>query len=164
MTPSGIDPATFRCVPQCLNHCATAYPNYRKYNLYIYIYICNIVPLQNSLKWSSFLHAASQSKNSFYLTNFIPPYNNPDCMSPSHGCLHCWINLIIQTNRYIRIQSSTTICIYVNGYMFQLHSHHQAYLQSLVELYMLNVYAMWDPSNEANIFTDGIKNMNRSVG
>jgi hypothetical protein len=32
------------------------------------------------------------------------------------------------------------------GYMFQQYSHHQAYLQSLVELYMLNVYAMWDPS------------------
>jgi hypothetical protein len=28
------------------------------------------------------------------------------------------------------------------GYMFQLYSHHQAYLQSLVELYMLNAYAM----------------------
>jgi hypothetical protein len=48
--------------------------------------------------------------------------------------------------------------------MFQLHSHHQAYLQLLVELCMLNVYAMWYPSNEAKIFTDGIKNMNHSVG
>jgi hypothetical protein len=48
--------------------------------------------------------------------------------------------------------------------MFQLYSHHQAYLQSLVKLYMLNAYAMWDPSSEANIFTDGIKNMNHSVG
>jgi hypothetical protein len=35
------------------------------------------------------------------------------------------------------------------GYMFQLYSHHQAYLQSLVELYMLNAYVMWDPSIEA---------------
>jgi hypothetical protein len=34
-------------------------------------------------------------------------------------------------------------------YMFQLYSHHQTYLQSLVELYMLNVYAMWGPSSEA---------------
>jgi hypothetical protein len=40
--------------------------------------------------------------------------------------------------------------------MFQLYSHHQTYLQSLVELYMLNAYAMWDPSSEANIFTDFI--------
>jgi hypothetical protein len=48
--------------------------------------------------------------------------------------------------------------------MVQLYSHHQAYLQSLVELYMLNGYGMWDRSNETKIFTDGIKNMNRSVG
>jgi hypothetical protein len=34
------------------------------------------------------------------------------------------------------------------GYMFQLYSHHQAYLQSLVELYVLNAYAVWDPSSE----------------
>jgi hypothetical protein len=27
------------------------------------------------------------------------------------------------------------------GYMFQLHSQYQAYLQSLVELHMLNAYA-----------------------
>jgi len=34
MTPAGIKPATFRFVPQHLNHCATAVP------LYVYIYIC----------------------------------------------------------------------------------------------------------------------------
>jgi hypothetical protein len=28
MTPSGIDPATFQFVAQCLNHCATTCPNY----------------------------------------------------------------------------------------------------------------------------------------
>jgi hypothetical protein len=50
------------------------------------------------------------------------------------------------------------------GYMFQLYSHHQAYPQSLVELCMLNAYAMWDPSSEAEHFTDGIKNMNHSLG
>jgi hypothetical protein len=48
--------------------------------------------------------------------------------------------------------------------MFQLYSHHQACLQSLVELYMLNAYGMWDPSSEAKIFIHGIKNMNHSVG
>jgi hypothetical protein len=43
------------------------------------------------------------------------------------------------------------------GYMFHLYSHHQACLQSLVELYMLNAYVMWDPSSEATICADGIK-------
>jgi hypothetical protein len=46
------------------------------------------------------------------------------------------------------------------GYMFQLHSHHQAYLQLFDEQYMLNAYAMWDPSSEAKMFTDGIRNIN----
>src|SRR5215510_2258252 len=51
------------------------------------------------------------------------------------------------------------------GYMFQLYSHHQAYLQSLVELCMLNAYTMWDPSSKVkSCFTDGIKNINHSVG
>jgi hypothetical protein len=50
------------------------------------------------------------------------------------------------------------------GYMFQLYSQYQAYLHSLVELYMLNAYAMWNPSSEANICTGGIRNMNHSVG
>ena len=40
--------------------------NYDKYNLDLR----NIVPVQNSLEWSNFLHTASQSKNSFYHTNF----------------------------------------------------------------------------------------------
>jgi hypothetical protein len=48
--------------------------------------------------------------------------------------------------------------------MFLQHIHHQAYLQSLVELHMLNAYAMWNHSGEANIFTEQIKNMNHSVG
>jgi hypothetical protein len=48
--------------------------------------------------------------------------------------------------------------------MFKLYSHHQAYLQSLVELYMLNAHAMWDSSSEEKNFTGGIKNMNHSVG
>jgi hypothetical protein len=34
MTPSGIDPATFRFVAQCPNHCATAYPNRNGYQKY----------------------------------------------------------------------------------------------------------------------------------
>jgi hypothetical protein len=36
--------------------------------------------------------------------------------------------------------------------MFQLYSHYQTYLQSLVELYMLNAYVMWDPSRKAQFF------------
>jgi hypothetical protein len=48
--------------------------------------------------------------------------------------------------------------------MFQLYSYRQTYLQSLVELCMLNAYAMWDPSSEAKIFTYENKNMNYSAG
>jgi hypothetical protein len=48
--------------------------------------------------------------------------------------------------------------------MFQLYSYHQAYLQSLIELHMLNAYAMWNPSGEKKKFIEGIKNMNHSVG
>jgi hypothetical protein len=35
--------------------------------------------------------------------------------------------------------------------MFQLYKYHQAYLQSLVDLYMLNAYVMWNPSSVAKI-------------
>jgi hypothetical protein len=38
------------------------------------------------------------------------------------------------------------------GYVFRRYSHYQAYLQSLFEVYMLNAYAMWDPSIKAKIF------------
>jgi hypothetical protein len=44
--------------------------------------------------------------------------------------------------------------------MFQLYSHHQVYLQSLVELYMLNAYAMWDPSSEATDLHVKVKYVN----
>jgi hypothetical protein len=56
---------------------------------------------------------------------------------------------------YRGIQSSTTILLKLRkpGYMFQLYSHHQAYLQSFLDLYMLNAYAMWDPRwKENNIY------------
>jgi hypothetical protein len=36
------------------------------------------------------------------------------------------------------------------------------YLQSLVELYMLNAYAMWDSSSEATDLHMKVKNMNLS--
>jgi hypothetical protein len=47
--------------------------------------------------------------------------------------------------------------------MFQLYSNHQAYLQSLVQLYMLNVYAVWDPSSEVKDMHTELKSMNHSV-
>ena len=52
MTPSGIEPATFRFVAQHLNHCATAVPSHQQYRLYfryqqvLLVYECNAcVPL-----------------------------------------------------------------------------------------------------------------------
>jgi hypothetical protein len=72
-------------------------------------------------------------------------------------------NLSIGTEEYSLAQQYAFKLI-KPGYMFQLYSHHQAYLQSLFELYMLNACAMWDPSSKAKMFTDGIKNMNLSVG
>jgi len=35
MTPAGIEPATFRFVAQHLNHCATAVPNERRWEMHI---------------------------------------------------------------------------------------------------------------------------------
>jgi hypothetical protein len=51
------------------------------------------------------------------------------------------------------------------GYMFHLlQPSSSPYLQSLVKLHTLNAYTVWDPSSKAKTFTDGIKNMNHSVG
>jgi hypothetical protein len=49
--------------------------------------------------------------------------------------------------------------------MFQLYSHHQACLQSLVELriYTLNACAVWDPSIEAKDLHVKIKIMKLSA-
>jgi hypothetical protein len=33
MTAAGIDPTTFRFVAQCINHCSTASPNRKEYQL-----------------------------------------------------------------------------------------------------------------------------------
>jgi hypothetical protein len=41
--------------------------------------------------------------------------------------------------------------------MFQLYSHYHAYLQSLVEFYMLNAFELWGPSNEAKFLQMELK-------
>jgi hypothetical protein len=60
--------------------------------------------------------------------------------------------IIICTERYSLAQQYVFKLIQP-GYMFQLYSHHQAYLQSPGKLYTLNAYTIWDPSSEAkNVF------------
>jgi hypothetical protein len=57
----------------------------------------------------------------------------------------------ISVYKYIYIQQYVFMFI-KPGYAFQLYCHHQAYLQSLVKVYMLNAYATWDPSSEAKSY------------
>jgi len=51
ITPSGIEPATFRFVAQHLNHCATAVP--------VYIYVCVCVYIYK-VKWSRYRPGVAQ--------------------------------------------------------------------------------------------------------
>ena len=61
MTPSGIEPATFRFVAQHLNHCATAVTNgkirfiiyYEYYYLHVSVAVTTIIrgPIQKTIKY-----------------------------------------------------------------------------------------------------------------
>jgi hypothetical protein len=50
ITPSGIEPATFRFVAQYLNHCATAVPKLRDNTSHKYEHIC-IFFFKNCMLW-----------------------------------------------------------------------------------------------------------------
>jgi len=79
MTPSGIEPATFRFVAQHLNHCATA--------VYIYIYKGKAVPLQawsgpegsRKLRFPDYVAMAQNGGKVISLTHLppLPPGNAP---------------------------------------------------------------------------------------
>jgi len=49
MTPSGIEPATFRFVAQHPNHCATAVPSYIYY-IHIYVCVCVCVKFNGEIR------------------------------------------------------------------------------------------------------------------
>jgi hypothetical protein len=79
------------------------------------------------------------------LSNFILHFSNLSGVLLYAALLA--LHISIGTEKYSLAQQHTFKLI-KPGYMFQVYSHHQAYTQSLVELYMLNVYTVWGPSSE----------------
>jgi hypothetical protein len=71
MTPSGIEPATFRFVAQYLNHCATAVPAFGEY--------CSIVSLDHVQKSHILLDKIfDMSVFFFFLMDFVVEVNDAD--------------------------------------------------------------------------------------
>jgi hypothetical protein len=105
MTPSGIDPATFRFVVQCLNHCATACPEHFNFErvhsvVFILMYWIYLLPsTQQKICYNGFITTCfdSHESSSGYVQNLsvlavllLVRVETCRCKTVITNCLLCW--------------------------------------------------------------------------